>query len=773
MICSARELGLGDDHSGIIVLPPDLAPPGTDVVELRRARRRGARPGGHARTGGTRCRCAASPGSWRTPRRAVHATRPSRGCPATSAPCAPAYPVSIEDPTGCDRFARARSAASTRPRRPRWMQQRLARAGRHPVDRLAVDITNYVMLELGQPMHAFDRRPAHRARSWCGGPGRGRRWPPWTRGRARSTRTTSLITDDSGPDLAGRVMGGETTEVGREPRDVLFEAAHWDPATVARTARRHKLSSEASKRFERGVDPTLPPSRLGPRGRAAGAHERRHGGARLLDRGCGRRAGHHRHAGRLPGSGAGLVYGLDTVLARLREVGCTIVQAPEKRQPSPRGQLPRMPRSSSTPRPAWPTDSIRAGTLRHDHGKHDRSGVVLLVTPPIWRPDLTDPADLAEEVIRLEGYDNIPSVPPGAPRGRGLTERQRLRRTLGRSLADTRLRRGAEHPFVGRGLRQASAARRRPAPPGGPAGQPALRRRAAAAHHAAAGLLGRCAQPRPRLQRRGALRVRPRSSGRGRTRRRPAPILRPTAVPPTRAGAAGGGAAGPAAARRRGARRRLEPPGWWGEGRPAGWADAIEAARDVLPASRLQFDVRADQHEPWHPGRCAAIFVQTQQGHEWLAGHAGELHPRVSRRWACRPDRRDGAGHVRDRGAADATRARCRHRSRLAFPPALQDVALVVRQSCRPPRWSGPWPTGRPSRDVIWSRCGLFDVYTGEQAGEGRKSLAYTLRFRAPDRTLTAEEASAARDAAVAEAARRTGAVLRRPRTRSRSTPGA
>ncbi len=206
----------------------------------------------------------------------------------------------------------------------------------------------------------------------------------------------------------------------------------------------------------------------------------------------------------------------------------------------------------------------------------------------------------------------------------------------------------------------------------------------------------------------------------------------------------------------------IELPGYWGDGRPAGWQDAIEAAREVLRTSRLRFDLRADQHEPWHPGRCAAIFVQTEQGHEWLAGHAGELHPRVIAAFGL-PART--AAMELDmsvvEAAADAV-GPVQAPTLSTYPPAVQDVALVVPKVVPAADVERALADGvAEAGDVMLESLHLFDVYTGDQAGEGRKSLAYSLRFRAPDRTLTAEEASAARDAAVAEAARRTGAVLR------------
>jgi phenylalanyl-tRNA synthetase beta chain len=192
-----------------------------------------------------------------------------------------------------------------------------------------------------------------------------------------------------------------------------------------------------------------------------------------------------------------------------------------------------------------------------------------------------------------------------------------------------------------------------------------------------------------------------------------------------------------------------EPAGWWGAGRPATWADAIEAGRLVASEAGVELTVSADRHAPWHPGRCAALHLG-----EKLVGHAGELHPRVIQAYGLPPrtcalelelDRLEAPGAIR-----------APHVS--TYPVAIQDVALVVDAAV-------------PSADVeaalregageLLESIRLFDVYTGEQAGEGRKSLAYTLRFRASDRTLTAEETTAARDAAVAEAARRTGAALR------------
>jgi phenylalanyl-tRNA synthetase beta chain len=204
-------------------------------------------------------------------------------------------------------------------------------------------------------------------------------------------------------------------------------------------------------------------------------------------------------------------------------------------------------------------------------------------------------------------------------------------------------------------------------------------------------------------------------------------------------------------------------PGWWGGGRPAGWQDAIEAVREVVRLTRVPFRVTADQHAPWHPGRCAAIVITDDQGAERLAGHAGELHPRVVE--AFRLPSRACAAEVDLSVIETAAAALGPVEAPVIspYPVATQDVALVVAASVPAAEVEAALSAGAAGAGdgSLLEEVRLFDVYTGEQAGEGNKSLAYTLRFRAPDRTLTDEEVTAARDAAVAEAGRRVGAVLR------------
>ena len=731
MICSAAELAIGEDHSGILVLGAD-APLGTDFVSYAGLRDvvfdvNVTPDKGYALSvRGVARELAISYG--------VPFTDPADvGLPADLAAPAPgAYPASIEDATACDRFIlREVQGLDLGARTPLPMLVRLARAGQRTVS-LAVDVTNYLMLELGQPLHAFDRGK-------LSGPIVVRRARP---GEQLETldhvnRTLDpediLITDSSGPISLAGTMGGVATEVSPDSRDVVIEAAHFSARGIARMSRRHKLGSEASARFERGVDYEL---QLRAASRA-GTMLATLGGGTLSP---GRTVATEpikpvliAMAADYPDSVAGVVYGLDTVRARLEQVGC-IVQA------------------------------VPAGHGDHEHVRHDRSPQELHVTPPSWRPDLTDPADLAEEVIRLEGYENIPVRTARAPAGRGLTSRQRLRRSVGRALADFGYVEVLSSPFAAA------------------ADFDKLQLAADDSRRTAVRIANPLSDDEPLMRTTllpGLLRVLARNLGRGFAdvalfeaglvfRPRPdgagwAPIL-PVDRRPDAAEIAQLEAALPDQPLRVGAvlTGNREPAGWWGEGRPAGWQDAIEAARVVLRTSRVQFDVRADRHEPWHPGRCAALYVQTADGREWLAGYAGELHPRVIAAFGL-PART--AAMELDMSvietAADML-APVQPPELATYPLAVQDVALTV-------------DTAVPSADVeralaagaaavsglVLEDLKLFDVYTGDQAGPGRKSLAYSLRFRAPDRTLTAEEASAARDAAVAEAGRRTGAVQR------------
>jgi len=699
MICSVSELGIGDDHSGILVLPEDT-PIGIDAIELLGIRDDvldiAVTPDrGYCLSirGVAREAAIAYDAEFHDPARVE---LPDYG--GTTA-----YPASIADPTACDRFI-LREVRGLDPdaQTPLWMRVRLFRAGMRPVS-LAVDITNYLMLELGQPLHAFDRTKLT-------GPIVVRRAEPGERLETLDhvKRTLDpediLITDQSGPISMAGTMGGVHTEIDAASTDLVLEAAHFDDIGTARMVRRHRLHSEASYRFERGVDWELP---LFASYKAV-AMLAELGGAQIVPGVTQAEAPIRPVTVRMwadhPDKVAGAEYGLETVRMRLAQVGCTVT-----------------------------------------------GEGVLNVVPPSWRPDLTDPNDLAEEVLRLEGYDSIPLRAPTSVAGRGLTPAQRLRRRVARALAAAGYAETLAYPFVSDkdwdGLQL-------------PADDP--RRKALR-------LANPLSEDEPLLRTTllpGLLRTAARNVGRGfpdlavfemglvyRPREgAPAKAPRPAVDRgPTPEEIATVEAALPDQPHRVAVvlTGEREPAGWWGEGRPAGWADAVEAARVVAREAGARLTVTADQHAPWHPGRCAALY----QGGT-LVGHAGELHPRVIQAYGLPP--RSCAMELELSRLEPAGGVVAPHVS--TFPVAIQDVALVVAEDV--PAASVEAALREGAGELLES-IRLFDVYTGEQVGEGRRSLAYTLRFRADDRTLTAEETTAARDAAVAVAADRTGAVLR------------
>lgn len=734
MICSARELGIGDEHDGILVLPPDT-PPGADFAGLAGLRdvvydvNVTPDKGFALSVRGIARELAISYD--------VPFTDPAdTGLPADVDEVSDAvWPASIADATACDRFV-LREVRGIDPGRPTplWMLVRLARAGQRSVS-LAVDITNYLMLEVGQPLHAFDA-------GRLSGPVVVRRARPGERLETLDHVVRDLdpedilITDSSGPISLAGTMGGLSTEITPDSRDLVIEAAHFSARGTARMSRRHRLASEASARFERGVDYEL------QRRAAARAAVLLAGlGGGTMVPGCTFASApvppvSITVAADYPDRVAGVEYGLDTVTRRLRQVGCSVT-----------------------------VEMAADGPGR------------LAVGPPSWRPDLTDPADLAEEVIRLEGYEHIPVSQPRATAGRGLTDAQRLRRTTGRALAAAGFAEALSSPFLSaadfdRLLLPAGDARRQALAVANPLseGEPLLRTTLLP------GLLRVLASNIGRgffdvaLFETGLV-FRP---GAGGARVAPIPGV---AHAPSAAELAELNAALPDQPLRIAAvlAGDRDLAGWWGAGRPAGWQDAVEAARLILRVSRVEFEVRADQHEPWHPGRCAALMISdgasagpagagggAGAGGMRLAGHAGELHPRVTAAFGLPP--RTAAVEL-DMSVIEAAAARLAPvpaRVISAYPVAAQDVALIVADSVPAADVERALAAGAArAGDIRLEDLRLFDVYTGDQAGDGRKSLAYKLRFRAPDRTLTAEEATAARDAAVAEARERVGAVLR------------
>ncbi|MFN8126995.1 MAG: phenylalanine--tRNA ligase subunit beta [Candidatus Nanopelagicales bacterium] len=704
MICSERELGLGDDYDGILVLPPDSAEPGADVTGL-------------LGIGDEVLDIAVTPdrgyalsvrGVAREAATAYSVAFTDPGLELAELPVAEAEPHvgRTDDPERCDLFSlRTIMGFDPAAPTPMWMRTRLTAAGMRPVS-LAVDVTNYVMLETGQPLHAFDL-------DRLSGPVRARAAAPGEHlvtldhvDRALDPDDLVIADDRAALGLAG-VMGGLTSEISDTTTNIALEAAHFDPGAIARMARRHKLSSEASRRFERGVDPALAPFAS----ERAAALLLRHGGGThvgLTAQEVGHRPVVITIEPELFGRVAGMPVAADTVREKLLAVGCEISES--------------------------------AGAWQ--------------VTPPSWRPDLTDPNDLVEEVLRLVGYDAIPSHLPAIPAQHGLPESRRLRRSVGTALAGAGYVEVPSYPFVGEGDLLALGItpddpRHRSVVLANPLSdeQPWLRTTL---------LPGLVAAARRNLSR-GAdhlalfeqgLVFLPRSGFGSPESVRPSVEGRPSDAELAALDALLPDQPRHVAVLLSGAR---EPAGWWGPERPVSWADAIGAARLVARAVGASLEVIPGEQPPWHPGRCAVLRVSGNP-----VGYAGELHPKVCEATGLPP--RTAAMEL-DLDAVMGARTAVTPAPQVGtMPVAKEDIAVVVDAVVTAAEVERALRAG--AGDLLES-VRLFDEYVGAQVGDGRKSLAFALRFRAPDRTLTADEVSTARDAAVAAATQAVGATLR------------
>ncbi|WP_019970221.1 phenylalanine--tRNA ligase subunit beta [Mycobacterium sp. 141] len=706
MICSASELNLGTDHNGIIVLPPGTAEPGAPAAEILGLDdvvfHLGITP--------DRGYCLSVRG---LAREIACAYDLDYVDPADVTPLpaeGEAWPLTVQPGTGVQRFGlRPVTGIDPNAVSPWWLQRRLLLSGIRAISP-AVDVTNYVMLELGHPMHAHDRSlitggfDVRFARD-------GEKVVTLDDVERTLNSADVLIVDDVATAAIGGVMGAGTTEVRDSTTDVLLEAAVWDPAAVSRTQRRLHLASEAGRRYERSVDPAISVAALD---RCATLLAEIAGGTvepTLTD---------WREEGRsdwsqpaieiaadLPDRTAGVEYAAGTTARRLTQIGAEV--------------------TGSGP---------------------------LTVTPPSWRPDLRQRADLVEEVLRLEGLEQIPSVLPMAPAGRGLTAVQKRRRAIGKSLALGGFVEILPTPFLPAGIFDAW---------GLAADDP--RRNTTK-------VLNPLEADRPQLATTllpGLLEALGRNVSRGTpdvalfaiaqvvepTEQTRAVERIPTDRRPTDEEIAGLDASLPhqpqhVAVVLAGLR---EPAGPWGPGRPTEAADAFEAVRVIGRAAGVEFTLRAAQDLPWHPGRCAEVLVG-DPGQEIVVGHAGQLHPAVVERTGlpkgtCAVELDLDAVPIVETLPAPRVSP---------FPAVFQDISVTVDDEIGA---AAVVAAVRDGAGELLEDVKLFDVYTGPQIGEGRKSLTLALRFRAADRTLTEDEASAARDAAVAAAAERVGAVLR------------
>ena len=496
--------------------------------------------------------------------------------------------------------------------------------------------------------------------------------------------------------------------------EVILEAAHFDPVSIARTARRHRLPSEAAKRFERGVDPAVGPAAAR---RAADLLVELAGGVLSTDTTQAGDAPEPRVielAADLPSARVGVDYSVDDVTRLLAAVGAEAVRASDT--------------------------SDEAPTLR--------------VTVPTWRSDLTHAVDLVEEVARAGGYERIPSVEPQAPGGAGLTESQRARRRVSNMLAASGLTEVLTYPFTSQAraddlLYPEDDERRTLVKLANPLGEdrPLMR----------STLLSTLVDAVVRNTGRGFKDVAVFEAGLvthgGRPTDEPgprfAPGYHPTALElnrvrgsvPAQPHHIAGVIAGHAVL-----------PGVLGGGRRADAHDAIDLVHRIAAVNGQTVRAEADARAPWHPGRCARFTLADGSVFGW----AGELHPKVCENLGlpvrtaafeidldallAQPDERDWTGALS------------------TYPVSRQDVALVVDEALPA---AALMDTLRSAAGEELESLEVFDVYTGDQVPDGAKSLALRMTFRATDRTLTADEASRLREAATTAAATKHGAEVR------------
>ena len=736
MCASERELGLGDSHNGIILLREygftkaeyDALKPGDDAMELLHLNKpvleinitpdrgyafsyRGVAREYHHSTGAT----------YTDPAIALNEqaskVMDSEGHKSSD------IAVSIEDTNpihgvpGCDRYyVRAVHDFDASSQSPRWMQRRLTRAGMRGIS-LAVDVTNYVMLDLGQPLHAYDLDKiegpivVRRARS-------GEHLTTLD-GKDRELHVEDLVICDSPRGnhgsrvlgLAG-VMGGMYGEVTNETKNVLIEAAHFDPVSIARTARRHKIPSEASRRFERGVDTELQPAAA----QMASNLLEKFANAKPSSSPLDLNNTQPRNVIVFKADEVNRVAGLDVDLNKisdiLTDIGCSVA------------------------------------------GGGNGSFSVL---PPTWRPDLNEPCDLVEEIARLVGYDEIPVKVPAVPvTGRtGLTAEQATRRAIAYELAETGLVESLSYPFVGeediKAFRQdvdeiSKVSVRIANPLAGD--RPWLRR----------SVLMTLAGTVRRNLRRGLENISMYELGHVYFNDPDAPAIPalPGSVRPSNAELAALDAGLPdqplhVAALLTG---HAEETGWLGTHRDVDWSDAVEALERVGKRIGVRFVLEqfkaADAPVSWHPGRSAKVCVIAEDSSSVNIGTVGELHPHVCEALDLP---KHSAAFELDLTAlfSNMLMKPVQAKPISTFPPVKQDFAFTAPISLQ----------AKTLQDAIEKSAGdllesveLFDVYEGEQLGEGLRSLAYSVTFRATDRTLSGEEMEEVREAITKSAAK-------------------
>ena len=695
MICSARELGISDDHTGIMVFNADDVKIGTDAIEglqindvifdvaINPDRGYALSIRGMARE------VAGSLGlTFRDPvesLRGLEFKETGKGVTAK-----------IADPSTASVFyLRTLSNFDPTATTPLWMRRRIEKMGMRSIS-LVVDVTNYVMLELGQPLHAFDRSKIKGGLTVK----RAGKAQPFTTldGQIRQLDPDDLMVCDDEKSLAlAGTMGGASSEISETTTDIALEAVRFDPTSIAKNSRRHKLSSEASRRFERSVDPSLAEFASARFVQLLTAHSSAQHVATVVD-------GEPIYAPLVTIDPAKIsaILGFEIapkkVAQLLRVIGCDV----------------------------------------------DEKSFV--VDPPSWRSDLLTTSDLAEEVARMIGYDKIPSVLPPRPLHATLTPTQKRRRAVATMLASRGLAEVQTFPFTNQATIDAM----------GFVGERAATYRVANPMSDEFPLMRVHLVP-------GLLEVAQRNISRGakdfaifemgsifRSSKKLDPAISPqllkrpeqklideifASVPP-QADHVAGLLVG-----------KVDNEDWQGKSRAYNWADAIAFAESILELCNLEWTVARSDFAPWHPGRCAELIIDGK-----VVAHAGELHPRIV-----------AAYGLPERSVAFVVGLSALPQSELVrpttvgtMPAALQDVALIVDSTVSAKSVEAAL---REGAGELLESITLFDRY--DKIGDGKISLAFTLTFRAPDRTLTGDEVSAMREAATAVASAKCGAVLR------------
>ncbi|MGI9081907.1 MAG: phenylalanine--tRNA ligase subunit beta [Thermoleophilaceae bacterium] len=684
MILAEDEVGIGSDHAGIMVLAGDLPvgaplheylPIADEVLELEITPNRpdclavyGVAREVHAATGAalaedpTASDAEASGGD----RVEDHAS------------------VEIADPDICLRFvARVFQDVRIGPS-PEWLKQRLTAAGQRPISNV-VDITNYVMLTCGQPLHAFDLDKVRGSRIVVRRAREGERMVTLDDSERAFGPDAALVCDAEGPSGIAGIMGGQISEVSEDTTRVLMEAATWVGPNILRTSKALGLRTEASTRFEKQLHPEL-----------AMAAERL--AAKLMVELCGARM--------VPG---------------------TIDAYPDPAEP--RAVELRMERLERLLGQAVEVDEVRGILGRLGFDTSLTPGGAISARVPHWRDvDVQREADLIEEVARIYGLERLPITLPARRRAVGrLTSEQRLRRRLEDALRDRGLDEIVGWSFIApealERLRLADMPSLRTANPLSedqsvmrPLLLPGLLD--AAARNAAHGVAALALFESAHVYGPGESLDAPRGSPRG---RRPARERHHLAGLLTQAA-----------------------PGTWRRGAvPAGFHAGKGVVEALLGVAGLEGEYRGGAQPFLHPGRAAGVLVGGGREVGWI----GELHPLVARAW----DLEGAAAFELDAEAlAEEVTATTVFEDLTSYPAVLQDIAVVSPLQVSAAEVQAAVRSG--GGDLLRS-ARVFDVYTGAQVGEGSRSLALRLEFRASDRTLTDEEVARSRSKIEAELA--------------------